>query len=348
VLRRVRVWIVAPFVLLLVACTNSQAAPSGLLLANMAVGSRPGTPTVGLGAVWVPNTGDGTVSRIDPTTNRVTATFAVGDAGLFYKRVCAPYGSVHSWMVTTFHVRRCDLPSSVATANGLLWVAKNDSNEILALDPKDGHRVASVPITVTPFEMRASDEALWVTSYEDNAVIRIDVRSKTKVEAIAESGGPSGLAVDGDAVWVALSRAGTVARIDARSNQVVATIALPCSQTCWAAPTPLPIAISGGAVWVRNEGIGTMSRIDPANNRVVSTLDVNTFNGRSGQDALAVAPSGVWLAGITLQQVNAGANRVITTIDEGGMTLAYGFGSLWVTDTLGHILRIDPGRGSLR
>jgi DNA-binding beta-propeller fold protein YncE len=335
-------WIVAALVVVLAACTPSPAARSGPVLASVAVGSRAGTPAVGLGAVWVPNTGDGTVSRIDPGSNRTVATFRVGDAGGFYQRVCQAYGSVHSYMVTSFHVRRCDLPSSVATGNGLLWVTKNDSNEILALDPKDGHQVASVPIGIIPFELTASDQAVWVTSYDDNFVVRIDARSKTVLQTIALPGGPSGLALDGDTVWIANSRAGTVARIDARSNRVVATIAVPCSASCWSAPTPLPVAVANGAVWVRNEGIGTMSKIDPASNTVTTTLDVNTFNGRSGEDALAVAPTGIWLGGVSVEAIDPASDRVARTIDQPGITLAYGYGSLWVTDMFGHILRIDP------
>ena len=347
-MRRGRGWVAGAIVLVLVSCTPSQAAPSGPVLASIAVGSRPGTPAVGLGAVWIPNTGDGTVSRIDPASNRRVATFRVGDAGAFYQRVCQPYGSVHSFMVTTFHVRRCDLPSSIATANGLLWVAKNDTNTILAIDPKDGHQVASIPVGVTPFELRANDQALWVTSYDDNVVVRIDVRSKQVVQTIAQPGGPSGLALDGENVWVAISRTGTVARIDAGSNRVVATIPVPCSASCWSAPTPLPVAVANGAVWVRNEGIGTLSRIDPTTNTVAATLDVNTFNGRSGQDAIAVAPSGIWLGGITVEAIDPASNRVVKTIDQPGLTLAYGYGSLWVTDTSGRILRIDPQRATAR
>jgi YVTN family beta-propeller protein len=341
-------WIVAALAVVLAACTPSQAARSGPVLASVAVGSRAGTPVVGLGAVWVPNTGDGTVSRIDPGSNRTVATFRVGDAAGFYQRVCQPYGSVHSYMVTTFHVRRCDLPSSVTTGNGLLWVTKNDSNEILALDPKDGHQVASVPIGIIPFELTASDQAVWVTSYDDNVVVRIDARSKTVVQTISLPGGPSGLALDGDTVWVANSRADTVARIDARSNRVVATIAVPCSASCWSAPTPLPVAVANGAVWVRNEGIGTMSKIDPASNTVTMTLDVNTFNGRSGQDALAVAPTGIWLGGVSVEAIDPASSRVARTIDQPGITLAYGYGSLWVTDMLGHVLRIDPQLATAR
>jgi DNA-binding beta-propeller fold protein YncE len=326
------------------ACTASPTPPTGPLLATISVGLRPATPATGLGAVWIPNTGDGTVSRIDPATNRTVATFRVGDAAPFYQTVCKPYGSIHSWMVTTFHVRRCDLPSSIATANGLLWVAKNDTKDILALDPKDGHQVASIPVGATPFELAANDQGLWVTSYDDNVVIRIDVRSKTVVQTITQLGGPSGLALDGDTVWVAISRSGTVARIDARTNQIVATIPVPCSASCWSAPTPLPVAVANGAVWVRNEGIGTLTKIDPATNSVAATIDVNTFNGRSGQDAIAVSPSGMWIGGVTLQEIDPRTDRPVRTIDQPGITLAYGYGSLWVTDIRGHVLRIDPTR----
>ena len=168
------------------------------------------------------------------------------------------------------------------------------------------------------------------------------------MQTIAQLGGPSGLALDGESVWVAISRAGTVARIDASSNRVVATIPVPCSASCWSAPTPLPLAVASGAVWVRNEGIGTLSRIDPTTNTVVATLDVNTFNGRSGQDAIAVAPSGIWLVGISVEAVGPASNRVVKTIDQPGITLAYGYGSLWVTDTSGRILRIDPQRATAR
>ena len=36
----------------------------------------------GAGAVWVANSGDGTVSRIDPSTNSVVATIRVGNSPL--------------------------------------------------------------------------------------------------------------------------------------------------------------------------------------------------------------------------------------------------------------------------
>ena len=66
--------------------------------------------------------------------------------------------------------------------------------------------------------------------------------------------------------------------------------------------------------------------------------------GRDGQDAIGVTPSAIWLSGISLQRIDPSTGRVVRTVDQGGITLAAGFGSLWVTDVVGRILRLDPQR----
>jgi len=42
------------------------------------VGAEPTDAAVGLGAIWVTNRGDGTISRIDPVTGDVTDTIEIG------------------------------------------------------------------------------------------------------------------------------------------------------------------------------------------------------------------------------------------------------------------------------
>jgi hypothetical protein len=81
---------------------------------------------------------------------------------------------------------------------------------------------------------------------------------------------------------------------------------------------------------------------------VAATVDVNGFNGRSGQDAIAVSPTGIWLGGVTVEEIDPGTNRVVKTIDQPGITLAYGYGSLWVTDMLGRVVRVDPQHAGAR
>jgi hypothetical protein len=42
--------------------------------------------------------------------------------------------------------------------------------------------------------------------------------------------------------------------------------------------------------------------------------------------------------------VDPESNRVARIPTEGGITLTVGFDSLWVTDAVGHIVRLDPRR----
>lgn len=336
----------------LAACSPSShpsQPPNGPVLASITVGARPGTAAVGAGAVWVPNTGDGTISKIDPSTNGVVKTIRIGDAQALYKERCEPYGSVHSFMGPTFTVRRCDLPSAVAVGNGLVWATQNAARAIVALDPHDGHHLRTIPLGVTPFELAAGDGMVWVTSYQDETIERVDPATNAVVATINELGrGPSGLVIGPQAVWVANSRAGTVLRIDPATNQVVATIPMPCPAPCSYGAVPLAIAAGPDAVWVRNEGIATLTRIDPRTNAVVSTVDIDAFYGRDGVDAIAITASGVWLSGLSLQRIDPVTGQPAGKLQETGITLAYGNGSLWVTDILGRVLRIDPLRATTR
>jgi virginiamycin B lyase len=333
--------------LCLTACSPSNQPVThtspGPVLATIRVGARPATPLIGAGAVWVPNTGDGTISKIDPATNRVVKTIRIGDAQALYHTRCEPYGSVHSFMGPTFTVRRCDLPSAVAAANGLLWATQNATRAIVGLDPSDGHQVRAVPLGVTPLELAGANGMVWVTSYQDETVQRVDPATGTVVATIAQFGqGPAGVAIGPQAVWVTNSRAGTVLRIDPTTNQVTATITMPCPAPCTYGAVPLAISAGPDAVWVRNEGIATLTRIDPRTNAVVSSVDVDAFYGRDGVDAIAIAPSGVWLSGLSLQRIDPVTGKPVTKLPQTGITLAYGYGSLWITDILGRILRINP------
>jgi YVTN family beta-propeller protein len=323
---------------------TTDASPSNAVRQTIRVGERPGTPAVGAGAVWVPNTGDGTVSRIDPATGRVAATIRIGDAAPFYKTVCEPYGSVHSFMVTTFNIRRCDLPSAVDAGADAVWATKNDTNEIVRLDPATNRIITRVPVGIVPFDLLVTADAVWVSSYEDDAVVRVDPGGRVVATIRMPGKGPSGLAAAGGSLWVANSRAGSVSRIDTGANQVTATIPMTCRGQCLAGPVPLPLAATTDQVWTRNEGDGSVARIDPRSDRVVASIDVDAFYGRDGQDAIAVTPSGIWFTGIKLQRIDPKTNQVARDVDETGITLAYGYGFLWVTDIVGRVLRIDPGR----
>lgn len=324
--------------------TNTSPTPtlSGPAQAIIAVGRRAGVPVAGEGSVWVPNTGDGTVSRIDPRTNQVVATLRIGDPLAFYNRVCREKGSVHSFMGPSFHVRDCDLPSALAVSAGALWVLKNDDQALLRIDPRSGRVVARISLSFVPFDIAATDNAVWITGYYDDELVRIDPSSNQVVARLTVPDGASGIAVTDQAVWVASSIAGWVSRIDPATNQLVASIVLNCPAVC-AQSTPLAVAATADAIWVRTVGDGLLVRIDPQSSRVVTSLEVIPSNGRDGVDHLAVLGGSLWVSGISLQRIDPQTNLVTGTVGVTATSVSVGFGSLWITDDVGRVERINPG-----
>jgi YVTN family beta-propeller protein len=337
-------------VLSLAACSPSGATstpsptarPAGPAQAVIAVGQRPGVPSAGEGAVFVPNTGDGTVSRIDPGSNRVTATIRIGDQPAFYHRTCEEKWNVHAFMGPSFHVRDCDLPSALSAGAGALWVLKNDEQMAVRIDPGTGHVVARIPLGFTPFDIATTDHAVWITGYYDDQLVRIDPASNQLVARLTLPDGAAGIAASDQAVWVTSSIGGQVSRIDPATNRVVAGIPIACPSNCSQGSVPLAIAATPDAIWVRTVGDGQLVRIDPQTNRVATAFDVTFSVGRDGQDHLAVMSGALWVSGISLQRIDPQTNRVSGTVDVNTTSVSGGYGSLWVTDIFGRIERITP------
>lgn len=322
---------------------SATPAPSGPVQAVIAVGPRPGVPIAGAGAIWVPNTGDGTVSRIDPRNNRVVATLRIGDQLAFYKRDCEGKGSVHSFMGTSVHVRDCDLPSALAVGAKALWILKNDEQMVLKVDPTSQRVLARVPLGFTPYEIAATDTAVWITGYWVDQLVRVDPERNLVVARLTMPDGPAGIAASDQVVWVTSTIAGEVSRIDPATNQVVAYIALDCPASCYQGSLPLAVTTASDSVWVRTVGDGLLVRVDPQTNRVVTTIDVIYSLGRAGLDHLALLDGTLWVSGISLQRIDPQTNRVSGTLDIDATTATAGFGSLWITDLRGRVERINPG-----
>jgi YVTN family beta-propeller protein len=93
-------------------------------MATIPVGRSPGAIAVAADAVWVANGGDGTVSRIDPDTDRVAATVRVGGspqgialaAGRVWVTVQAGGGAADVTPGGTLHVTSQEEPDSLDPA----------------------------------------------------------------------------------------------------------------------------------------------------------------------------------------------------------------------------------------
>jgi DNA-binding beta-propeller fold protein YncE len=298
------------------------------------VGTTPGVPVLGGGFVWVPNSAEGTVSKIDPRAERVVDTIRVGDPALLQKRGClAP--DIHAVPVGAFGVRLCDVPSALAFGAGSLWAARGDGPAIVRIDPGSDRLLATIPFPGQPFGLAFGPSGLWVTDWLNDSLSLIDpIQNRVVTTRAGFGGGPAGLLVTADAVWVSDSQADLVLRVDPHSLGVLARIPV--------GRLPLAMAYFAGAVWVRNEKGSSVARIDPATNQVVTRIPVGFFLGRDGQDGIGVTSHGLWVGGLDLELIDPARARVTARVHHAAVAVAGdGKDSLWTSDlggTISHVV----------
>lgn len=330
----------------LAGCTappSSAASPTPTILdqvqavAHWRTDTDAGLVAIGYGNAWIPNSGSGSLSKVDLRTNRVVATIRVGDHAAWLGR-CGGTLTVHDVPHGSFLIRRCELPSAVAVGAGSVWVTKNDDNSVLRIDPTTGRVQAIIPTGISLFDLAAGRTGAWATDLS-GSVVHIDASSNRVIATLHVGGQPSGLAVTDDSVWIARSYDNTVARVDPASNSVTAVVAVDLR--------PVTLTSGLGSIWVRNawrEGPGTVSRIDPRTDRVVATIAVGPNAGRDGLDGIAAGNGLIWVSGIYLEAIDPATNRVVIRRFHQTNAVAFGAGSIWATDLEGTISRIVPPR----
>jgi class 3 adenylate cyclase/streptogramin lyase len=201
---------------------------SGAVTDEVAVGARPSALATDGTDLWVANFDDGTVQRIDTTTDAATAA------------------------------RGVDSPTGIAVGEGTAWVS-GFSGQLTPIDASQG--TTQPPITLTPgiAGVAYGSGAVWVASANDGTVIRLDpVTQARRIVRLPAGAEPRDVAVGDTAVWVA-DASGHVYEIAPTTLKVARAIALlddrPADR----------IAVGAGYVWVTNTTTDSVIRIDPAN-----------------------------------------------------------------------------------
>jgi DNA-binding beta-propeller fold protein YncE len=203
---------------------------------------------VGLGAVWVPNSADGTVSRIDPASGVVTATFPV------------------SVRIGLTHLDHAGV--GVAVAGGAVWVTDEYHDRLLRLDPRTGRVAQTVALTGDPLHIRADGGRLWVATAGGQKLYGLDpatgrVTSRISLgPGIADpgSGAPAtlALAVEGQTAWAASAIHGRPAlvRVDLRTGRVTGELPL--------RGRVLGMALVDGHPWLADYDTNTVLHVIPS------------------------------------------------------------------------------------
>jgi len=299
------------------AASTRALRRGGKVVARIRLGRGAAAPfgggplTVGEGAVWAMSAAQATLMRIDPARNAVVARIKVSP------------------------------PGAAAAGDGAVWLTYAWNDTLSRIDPATNMVTATIHVGPQPDGIAISPGAVWVADAGGPSVSRVDPATNRVVATIRV--GPKraccaehmNLTATGGRLWVAVPNANEIVRIDPATNSVVATLKLPYSPCAF-------LVADQSAVWSAGGGCADkVGRIDARTTTLTTTVDEPHAVG------LALAFGSLWAAVIdsaNVDQIDPRTGRLIARLHIGGapVRLGVGFGSIWVNDDNGRVLRIRP------
>jgi YVTN family beta-propeller protein len=262
-----------------------------------------------------------TLVRIDPATNTITGSLGLLD------------GTASGNAVDT---------SPMAAAAGSIWVVAYFENELQRIDPGTMTVTAAISVGRSPSSVVYDGHSLWVALNNAQAVVRIDptsgrVAQIVRVGSKDTSDSPWQLAYDGTQLLASMPNSGRVARIDPSTGKVrydaVGFDAAACAHVL---PAP------GGYWLDDTECSPFYYRWDARRSRITETLDPTTdvrhdWGAVIANNALYTAEfdcgdSGCTAGYLVKRDVTTGAQVTEQTFGIEAMLPHFAAGSFWVGD----------------
>jgi YVTN family beta-propeller protein len=232
-------------------------------------------------------------------------------------------------------------PEAAAAGDGAVWLTYPSSDSVSRIDPGTNKVTASIHVGPQPDGIAISPGAVWVANAGGPSVSRIDpatnrvvatIRVGPKLDCCSEH---MNLTTAHGTLWVAVPNANEIVRVDPTTNHLVGTLNLsysPCAS----------IVADHGGVWSAGGSCAdAVARIDARTSAVTALVIEPHAVG------LALAFGSVWAAVIdsaNVERIDPRTGRVAARIHVGGtpVRLGVGFGSIWVNDDNGRVLRVRP------
>jgi YVTN family beta-propeller protein len=265
-------------------CVNNLGRPDAVF-----VGGYPTAVEFDGTNIWVAN---GTLSKINPTTNAISGPIPAGPSpqGLAsdgtsiwvtndlnngldstVTKINATTGAVSATIPVGAD------PRDVLFDGTNIWVANTNSGTVSKINATTDVLSATIPIGGTPWGMAFDGTNVWVTtgSLPHGYVFKIDATTNAVSAPIMVGGYPEAAAFDGTNIWVINTSDSTVSKINATTGVVSATV----SGVGYA---PQAVTFDGTNIWVANS-VGSVSKIDVTTNAVLASILVSandmTFDG---------------------------------------------------------------------
>lgn len=195
--------------------------------------------------IYVPNTGDDTLSVIDGATNSVVATIPVGKS-----------------------------PCAVGTdsLSKLTYVANVNSNDVTVIDTVTNSKIATVPVGRFPCAVGVIgwSSRIYVGNYGSNSVSVVDGSTNTVIATIPLEGPPFGIGVNPktNRIYIATGSVNVVTVFDGATNTIITTV--PVGK----GPDAIGVNPVTNRIYIGNYFSDTVSVLDGATNTVIATIPV--------------------------------------------------------------------------
>jgi class 3 adenylate cyclase/DNA-binding beta-propeller fold protein YncE len=131
---------------------------------------------LGDSVIWVVEYANRLVTRVDPTSNSVLLSIALGARE----------------------------PDSIAVGAGAVWVADQGLNRVWRVDPVRNEVVETIPVGSAPASITVGAGSVWVANRGDGTVSRIDPKQGRVVSTIKVGKSVDGIVAGEGAVWVSV------------------------------------------------------------------------------------------------------------------------------------------------
>jgi hypothetical protein len=267
--------------------------------ASFQVGENADWVVIGEDSVWVAGAKPFNLKRIDPSTNKVTATLQLA-------------GEACSGLEIGF---------------GSIWVPLCTEKPSLArIDLRTNKLAATLAIGPAAPEggISASKDSIWLVTDDRGTLSRIDPSSNAVRQTIKISPGAINPIFSVGLVWISSPNTNALIAVDAERGTVIEEIPV--------GPKPQFLTAGAGSIWTLNQGDGTISRVDAKSRKVIATIHAG-IPGPGGDICFGAGSIWATVFDVPLTMVDAANNKVIKQwVGPGGDSMRFGFDALWITD----------------
>jgi YVTN family beta-propeller protein len=245
------------------------------------------------------------------------------------------------------------IPVFTLSSGGSVVSATVQANSVVAIDPKTGKVVKTIPVGARPGPIAAADGKVWVGNRDEGTVTEIDARTRQFMGNVPLAhGSPTGIAATAGHVWaVTGDTSGDLYQIDPKYRKVTAKRLLPQSNLSGCcALVARAIAVRGSEVWVANYDAHAL-RFDA---RTPKRRPMSVQVGNQAVPGVAIGFHSTWVVSDTDKQIYqiGRAGEVVgspITFGDEPSAIATGAGAVWVADRWDNLVaQIDPSHNDIK